>query len=320
MRGFVFKVLPVMQTPVTPSPLQQIHDALFEEKGIAVFLKRDDLIHPQVQGNKWRKLKYNLFEARINGINTLLTFGGPYSNHIYSTAAAARMFHFRSIGIIRGDEPTSKSRTLQFATSQGMELYYMDKESYREKEDPVNIESLRVQIGDFYYVPEGGTNLLALEGVGEIITEIDIPFDFLTTAVGTGGTLAGLTAGLKGEKKIIGFSSLKGEDTLTAKVNELVTTYTGQAFQNFHINYDYHFGGYAKVKPELIEFILSFRKKHDIKLEPVYTGKMMYGLYDLIKQDYFSRGAVIVALHTGGLQGLCGFENYFPGWSAEYFS
>lgn len=309
-----------MLTPVTPSPVQQLRDPLFDEKEITVYIKRDDLIHPHVQGNKWRKLKYNLFEARLNGVNTLLTFGGPYSNHIYSTAAAAKMFHFRSIGIIRGDEPTNKSPTLKFAASQGMELYYMDKESYREREDLMNIESLRVQIGDFYHIPEGGTNLLALEGVGEIIGEIDFPFDYLTTAIGTGGTLAGLTAGLQGEKKIIGFSSLKGEDTLTAKVNDLVFAYTGKNFQNFNINFDYHFGGYAKVNPELVEFIISFREKHDIKLEPVYTGKMMYALYDLIKQDYFPKRAVILALHTGGLQGLCGFENYFPGWSAEFFS
>ncbi len=302
-----------MLNPFNPSPLQKLEDDFLVEKGIELYIKRDDLIHPEIQGNKWRKLKYNLFEARLNGIHTLLTFGGPYSNHIYATAAAAKLFHFRAIGIIRGEEPTVLSPTLKFAESKGMELYYMDRESYRQKDDPTNLESLRVQIGDFYLIPEGGTNPLAVEGAAEIIEEIDIPFDYICTAVGTGGTLAGLVAGLKGEKQAIGFSSLKGEDTLTAKVFELSEFVTGFHYNNFSINFDYHFGGYAKVKPELIAFIKDFKLKYNIQLEPVYTGKMFYGLFDMIKNDRFTRGSRIVALHTGGLQGLSGFMDYFPG-------
>lgn len=300
-----------MQNPFNDSPLQQLHDKLFEKKGIEVFIKRDDLIHDHVQGNKWRKLKYNLYEARLNKQNTLLTFGGAYSNHIYATAAAAKLFHFKAIGIIRGEEPEIKSETLHFAASKGMELYYMDREMYRQKNDPSNIESLRVQIGDFYYLPEGGTNVHALEGVEEIIEELNIPFDYVCTACGTGGTLAGLVAGLRGKNQAIGFSSLKGEDTLTQKVNELVKEYTAVEFTNFSINFDYHFGGYAKVKPELIEFIKHFKNKFGIQLEPVYTGKMFYGLFDLIQKDYFPKGSRIVALHTGGLQGLSGYAEYF---------
>lgn len=300
-----------MQNPFNDSPLQQLHDKLFEKKGIEVFIKRDDLIHEHVQGNKWRKLKYNLYEARLNKQNTLLTFGGAYSNHIYATAAAAKLFHFKAIGIIRGEEPEIKSETLQFASSQGMELYYMDREMYRQKDDPANIESLHVQIGDFYYIPEGGTNVHALEGVEEIIEELKIPFDYVCTACGTGGTLAGLVAGLRGEKKAIGFSSLKGEDKLTETVNQLVKAYTGVEFSNFSINFDYHFGGYAKVKPDLIEFIKHFKNKFGIQLEPVYTGKMFYGLFDLIEKDYFPKGSRIIALHTGGLQGLSGYAECF---------
>ena len=281
------------------------------EKGIELYIKRDDLIHAEIQGNKWRKLKYNLYEARVNNIHTLLTFGGPYSNHIYATAAAAKLFHFKAIGIIRGEEPEVLSPTLKYAASQGMDLYYMDRESYRQKDDPTNLESLRVQIGDFYYVPEGGTNPLAVEGAAEIIEEIDIPFDYICTACGTGGTLAGLVAGLKGEKQVIGFSSLKGADTLTPKVHELVDYVTGFNYNNFNINFDYHFGGYAKVKPELIAFIKDFKLQHKIQLEPVYTGKMFYGLFDMIKNDHFPRGSRIIALHTGGLQGLSGYMDYF---------
>lgn len=300
-----------MLNPFRPSPLQKLEDDFLAQKGIELYVKRDDLIHPEIQGNKWRKLKYNLFEARLNSIHTLLTFGGPFSNHIYATAAAAKLFHFKAIGIIRGEEPQVLSPTLKFAESQGMELYYMDRESYREKDDPTNIESLRTQIGNFYLLPEGGTNALAVEGASEIIGEIDIPFNYITTACGTGGTLAGLVSGLRGEKQLIGFSSLKGEDTLTPKVKELVTYVTGFNYTNFTINFDYHFGGYAKVKPELIAFIKDFKIKYGIQLEPVYTGKMFYGLFDMIRNDKFPAGSKIVALHTGGLQGLSGYMNYF---------
>ena len=300
-----------MLNPFNSSPLQKLEDDFLKEKGIELFIKRDDLIHAYIQGNKWRKLKYNLFEARLNSIHTLLTFGGPYSNHIYATAAAAKLFHFKAIGIIRGDKGEVLSPTLQFAASQGMELYYMDRASYREKDDPTNIESLRAQIGNFYMIPEGGTNPLAVEGAAEIIEEIRIPFDYICTACGTGGTLAGLVSGLKGQKQAIGFSSLKGTDTLTAKVSELVNYFTGFDYPNYQVNFDYHFGGYAKVKPELIAFIKEFKLKYHIQLEPVYTGKMFYGLFDMIKNDRFARGSTIVALHTGGLQGLCGYMNYF---------
>ena len=300
-----------MENPFNESPLQKIEDELLRQKEITLYVKRDDLIHPHIQGNKWRKLKYNLYEARMNKQNTLLTFGGAYSNHIYATAAAAKLFHFNAIGIIRGEEPQVKSATLQFAAEQGMDLHYMDREMYRQKDDPINIESLRVQIGDFYYLPEGGTNMLALDGVSEIVEEIETPFDYLCVPCGTGGTLAGLVAGLKGEKQVLGFSSLKGNDTLTPVIKKLVTDYTGQNFSNFSINFDYHFGGYAKVKPELIEFIKQFKSKFDIQLEPVYTGKMFFGLFDLIQKDYFPKGSVVVALHTGGLQGLTGYAEYF---------
>jgi len=300
-----------MENPFKESPLQKIEDDLLRDKGITLYIKRDDLIHEHIQGNKWRKLKYNLYEARLNKQNTLLTFGGAYSNHIYATAAAAKLFHFKAFGIIRGEEPVVKSETLLFAEAQGMELYYMDREMYRQKDDPMNIESLRVQIGDFYYIPEGGTNVHAVEGAEEIIEELNVPFDYVCTACGTGGTLAGLVVGLKGEKQAIGFSSLKGDDTLTANVNALVKAYTSVEFSNFSVNFDYHFGGYAKVKPELIQFIKDFKRQHNIQLEPVYTGKMFYGLFDLIAKDYFPKGSSIVALHTGGLQGLNGYKEYF---------
>jgi len=298
-----------MDIELNKSPIQKIEDSLLLQKGVSLYIKRDDLIHPLVQGNKWRKLKYNLLNAREEGQHTLVTFGGYYSNHIYATAAAAKLFNFKAIGIIRGEEPVVKSETLQFALAQGMQLVYVERATYDRKEDDSFIGELKMRYGPFYYVPEGGTNLLALKGVSEIINEIEIDFDVICTACGTGGTLAGLVAGLQGQKQALGFSALKGTDALTPKVNQLLADYGKPGLSNFHINFEYHFGGYAKIKPELIEFIKDFKAKFDIQLEPVYTGKMLYGVFDLIKQDYFKMGSTIIALHTGGLQGLSGYKS-----------
>jgi 1-aminocyclopropane-1-carboxylate deaminase len=300
-----------MEYSFQPSPLQEIQDDLLSKKKVRLFIKRDDLIHPEMQGNKWRKLKYNLEQARASGHKTLLTFGGYYSNHIYATAAAAKHFGFNSIGIIRGEEPHSKSDTLRFAEAQGMKLHYISRSAYAGKESPAFMDALHLQLGDFYLLPEGGTNLFALKGVAELIAELPADYDYLTVACGTGGTLAGLVSGLKGEKQLIGFSSLKGEDQLTSWVNKLVNEYCANSYSNFSINFDYYFGGYAKVNAVLIEFIKDFKKRFDIQLEPIYTGKMLYGLFDLIAKDYFPRGSRIVAIHSGGLQGLSGYKEYF---------
>jgi len=295
-----------------PTPLQQINESLFREKGVEVWLKRDDLTHPEISGNKWRKLKYNLVEVKEEGRNsTLLTFGGAYSNHICAVAAAGKLFGFKTIGIIRGEPADEPSDTLRNAAKNGMRLLFMDRAQYRLKNDPESIESLHVQLGDFYLIPEGGTNIYALQGCIEMVNEIKTDYDYISLACGTGGTLAGVVAGLYGKKKAIGFSSLKGKDTLTPFVTSLVQDFTDQTFDNWHISFDYHFGGYAKVNNELINFIKEFKQNHLTQLEPVYTGKMMYGLYDMIRKDYFPRGTRIVAVHTGGLQGLCGYKKEF---------
>jgi 1-aminocyclopropane-1-carboxylate deaminase len=296
---------------IKATPLQHINEALFREKGVEVWLKRDDLTHPDISGNKWRKLKYNLVEAKEEGQNTLLTFGGPYSNHIHAVAAAGKLFGFKTIGIIRGEPAEEPTDTLRNAANNGMRILFMDRSQYRLKNDPESIESLRIQLGDFYMVLEGGTNIYALQGCIEMVNEIKTEYDYLTLACGTGGTLAGVVAGLYGKKKAIGFSSLKGKDTLTSSITELVYDFTDKTFDNWRVSFDYNFGGYAKVNPELIDFIKAFKQNHLTQLEPVYTGKMMFGLYDMIGKDYFPRGTRIVAVHTGGLQGLCGYKEYF---------
>ncbi len=308
-----------MKSLLSHPPLQEINDSLLTAEGVRLLVKRDDLIHKQIQGNKWRKLEYNLEEARCQEHKLLITFGGPFSNHIYATAAAANLFGFKCIGVIRGERPASLSPTLQFAEGKGMHLHFVNRETYRLKETEMFLRQLQQQFGEFYAIPEGGTNMHALKGVEKIIGELDVEFDYLATPCGTGGTIAGLLTGLKGEKQVIGFSSLKGHDKLTAAVDKLVQDYAGTKYHNFKINFDYHFGGYAKVNGELIQFIKDFKTKYGIQLEPVYTGKMFYGLFDMIKSGRFERGSTIIALHTGGLQGLCGYPEYFDSSVFEEF-
>lgn len=269
-------------------------------------MKRDDLTHPDVQGNKWRKLKYNLEYAKANNYASILTFGGPMSNHIYSTAAAGKMFGLKTIGVIRGYAHLPLTPTLAFAKAQGMELLFLSKGEYENRFSESTLEELKQTYGEFYAIPDGGSNALAVEGVAEMMQEIDIDYDVCCVAMGTGGTTAGCVAGSKG-RKVIGFSSLKGEGNLSIEVERLVHEYStlenAAPVYNWTINNDYHFGGYGKVTDELSAYVQQFEKEQNILLDPVYTSKMMFGVFDLIEKDYFVKGTKIVAIHTGGLQG-----------------
>lgn len=201
--------------------------------------------------------------------------------------------------------------TLQQATENGMELHYLDRETYRKKVEPEFLQQLQTRYRNAYLIPEGGTNDLALKGCVEMVAEIKTPFDVLCSSAGTGGTAAGLLIGLDGEKELLVFSSLKG-DFLTAEINGLTQTFNGKTYRNWRLETDYHFGGYAKVKPELLTFIRDFHSDFGIPLEPVYTGKLFFGLFDLIQQDRFAPGTRIMAIHSGGLQGLAGFKEQLP--------
>ncbi len=280
---------------------------------IKLFVQREDQLkvipnNPYISGNKWRKLKYNIFQAQKENKKTLLSFGGAYSNHIHALAATGKAFNFKTIGIIRGEPHFPLNPTLQFAQNQGMHLEYISRQIYRQKSDPTFIDSLRQKHGDFYLIPEGGTNQLAIKGCAEIVQ--DLPFDYICCPVGTGGTLAGIITSLQPHQKAIGFSSLKG-DFLTQEVQQLLSQKQGKIYSNWHIDNTYHFGGYARHTPKLINFINDFKQHHHIQLEPLYTGKMFYGIFDLLKQNYFPEGSTIIAIHTGGLQGLDGFQERF---------
>lgn len=278
-----------------------------EGNGIEVYIQREDLIHPFVNGNKYYKIKYNLKKAKEENYDTLLTFGGAYSNHIYAVSAAANLFGFNSIGIIRGEEYSPLNPTLQFAVNNGMKLHYLNRETYRKRTDPNFRKELAKQFGRVYIIPEGGTNEFALKGVAEIIDNISTDFDYVCSAVGSGGTLAGLISGVDCSKEVIGFSALKGGEYLTETIKELLPMTIKQC-GNWTINTDYHFGGFAKINTQLIEFMEWFKIENEIALEPLYTGKMMFGINDLISKGFFEGNSKIIAIHTGGLQGLEGMK------------
>lgn len=296
-----------------PSPLHPIYDPLFDQKRVSVFFKRDDLIHPDISGNKWRKLKYNLLAAKGKSI---LTFGGAYSNHIAASAAACNNQSVKSIGIIRGERPKILNNTLILSEQNGMELHFISREEYKRKNDQDFIEELKRKFNDPYIIPEGGSNIEGLLGCKEVLDEIDIDFDYILSAVGTGTTLAGICSSLKKDQKSIGISVLKGAEYLEDEVATFLNEYLGkkeavEVLKNMELNHDYHFGGYAKIKPELIDLMNEFYSTFNIKTDPIYSGKSLYALYDMIKNDRFEVGSKIIYYHCGGLQGIEGMKNRY---------
>lgn len=271
---------------------------------IFVTIKREDLLHPFVSGNKFRKLKYNLLQAKAEKQTTLLTFGGAFSNHIAAVAFAGQENGFKTIGIIRGDELGDKineNPTLSFAQNCGMQLEFVSREEYRLKSETTFLENLKQKFGDFYLVPEGGTNALAVKGCEEILTEEDAQFDYVCCAVGTGGTISGIINSTLPHQKVLGFPALKG-DFLKEEIRNFATN------ENWELISEYHFGGYGKVSPELIEFINRFYATTQIPLDPIYTGKMVFGVINLIEQNYFPENTKILLIHTGGIQGIQGMN------------
>jgi 1-aminocyclopropane-1-carboxylate deaminase len=282
-----------------PSPLSELRDRRLSEAGVRLWLKRDDLIHPELPGNKWRKLKYNLAAAAEQGHDTLLTFGGAYSNHLRAVAAAGRHFGFGTIGVVRGEEHLPLNPSLSQAAGRGMRLTYLDRAAYRRKTDPEVIAELRRRWGDFYLVPEGGSNAPAVRGCAELPAEIDVAFDLICCPCGTGGTLAGIAAGLGPGRRAIGFSALKGGEFLTGEVAELQRRTYGRVSGDWRVESGFHFGGFARRTPELDAFVEGFSDRHGIRLERVYVAKMLYGIHALAGQGAFAAGTRIVAVVTG---------------------
>jgi 1-aminocyclopropane-1-carboxylate deaminase/D-cysteine desulfhydrase-like pyridoxal-dependent ACC family enzyme len=300
--------------PDPPPLLQDLREPLAERRGVRLRLLRDDHLHPELPGNKWRKLKYNLLAAREQGHDTLLTFGGAYSNHLAAVAAAGRLQGFRTVGVVRGEEAEALSPTLQQCRADGMQLHFVSREAYRHRAEAEWVGEVLAELGPAYVLPEGGTNALALRGVAELVHELDAAgeaFDALAVACGTGGTLAGLLTGLDGQRQAVGVAALKGAGCLRTEVDALTESATGRRYANYHLHLDAHFGGYARYSDELLSFVQDFYLHHRVVLDPVYTSKLLAGTLQLIGTGYFAPGSTVVAIHTGGLQGWAGFQQRF---------
>ncbi len=283
-----------------PTPIQALVHPLYTDKDVEVYMKREDLIHPEISGNKWRKLKYNIKRAQEEK-KGILTFGGAFSNHIYATAQAAKYFELPSIGIIRGSYVDTNNPTLHAATEAGMELQLVSHDVYKLKEEPNHLSRLQEDYPNYLIIPEGGNNDLALLGVAELgkeIVESALVPDLITVSAGTATTAKGLLASIPSASRLCVFSSLKGEFLRERLETEENT--------NWELNTSAHFGGYARVNAELIQFINQYYKQTNIQLDPIYTGKMVYGLHTILEQNKISKGSKILIIHTGGLQGIQG--------------
>jgi 1-aminocyclopropane-1-carboxylate deaminase len=292
-----------MQAFNTKPILQAVCNPVTEKHELKLFVLRLDLLHQPVNGNKYFKLKYNIAEAIKTGKDTLLTFGGAYSNHIAATATAAREAKLNSIGFIRGEEHVPLNKTLELATKNGMRLNYLPREEYRALRENNFEAEYSKSFANCYVIPEGGSNKLAVQGCMEINDLLPNNTDYICAACGTGATFAGILLGKKLHQQAIGFQVLKAENYISAEVKKWLTIFEQEYINGWSINENYHFGGYAKTNDELNKFIIDFENQTQMPIESVYTGKMMFGIFDLIQQNYFPKGANIVAIHSGGLQG-----------------
>ena len=272
--------------------------------GHKIVIKREDLIHPRVSGNKFRKLKYIFQEIKEQEVSALLTFGGAFSNHLAATAYAGKNNGVHTIGIVRGDEWERKiheSATLNYCVTQGMELHCISRDIYTQKEQAPIVSKLMNKMLGLRIIPEGGTEPLAVKGCLEILQSEDHDFDVICSSVGTGGTIAGLVNFSNYNQNLIGFNALNNTE-IVQTIEELTNK------NNWFIENGYTFGGYAKIKPNLISFMNDFYQQYKIPLDPIYTGKMVFGIFDLIKKNKWPWGKKILIIHTGGLQGLEGMN------------
>jgi 1-aminocyclopropane-1-carboxylate deaminase len=288
-----------LEKTFSPSILTKIDDALLDKYQLELWIKRDDLLHPIISGNKWRKLKYSLNHALNMGANTIISMGGAYSNHLHALAYTGKLLGLKTIGLIRGEPAEKLTPSLLDMQAWGMELRFVSRSDYRVLRQYKHWDALPDLTAGQYWLPEGGAQTLALQGVAELVQEIDISYDTLCVACGTGATLAGLVNAVPDNVSVLGFAALKNAGFLTADVNALLA----RPHANWQINLDYHFGGFAKTNAELLAFMDEFEARTQIPLEPVYTAKMLYGIYDLIEKQAFQPKQRIIALHTGGLQG-----------------
>ncbi len=287
------------------SPEEEIYFEPINKHQLQLFFKRDDLIHPFISGNKWRKLKYNLLAARAANKTHLVTFGGAFSNHILATAAAGAKFNFKTTAFIRGEE--ADNQILDLCKVFGMNLVFVNREAYKDKNDLY--QQYFKNDSDTFFIDEGGYGEHAEKGCREIISELRNSYDYLFCAAGTGATAAGLINGVSTNNiniQIDIIPALKGGEFLKSEIDNLLI-----APLPYNLHTEYHFGGYAKTKPALIEFIKNFSRKTGVLLDPVYTGKVLFAITDLAKKNHFKTQSKILMIHTGGLFGMLGMLEKF---------
>lgn len=289
-------MIEVRELSYSPTPIQEIKHPALLEASVQLFIKREDLNHPFVSGNKWWKLRYNLQEAQLHRHDTLLTFGGAYSNHIYAVAAAAKELGLKSIGVIRGEERLPLNTRLKSVVKNGMTLHYVSRLHYKNKNDETFLKGLNEEYGRFYLIPEGGSNELGVKGMEEFGNQLPQDFDYLCCPIGTGASLAGLIRAASDKNILLGFTVMKGGESWRDEVNNYRPVY-----DNWDLQYEYHFGGYAKSNSVLNHFIDDFKDSYGIPLDPVYSAKMFFGIFDLVRKNFFKKGSRILALHTGGI-------------------
>lgn len=295
--------LQALQRQLTASPLTRIADPALSAHGLELWIKRDDLLHPIISGNKWRKLKYILNHALYSGADAIVSMGGAYSNHLHALAFTGRALGLKTVGYIRGERPAPLNPTLTDLLGWGMQLRFVSRDEYRQLRAYKHHASLPGLQAGQYWLPEGGATDLALQGVAELVDEMVLDFDTLAVACGTGTTLAGLIAAMPVNRRLLGVAALKGGDFLIDDVKQLLNKQGIGSHAKWQIQLDYHAGGFAKTTPALLAFMQEFQRRHGVELEHIYTGKLLFAIYDLIRQAYFPAGQRIVAIHTGGLQG-----------------
>lgn len=283
--------------------IEEIQSNLFKEKDIKVYLQRDDLLHKDVSGNKWRKLEYALRHYDYKQYNGIVSFGGAFSNHLAATAAACKLLDIPFVAFIRGEEPVKNNPTILFLKEQGATLHWVSREMYRSLREQSWPNPNPNIYNQYLVIPEGGSTHNAIRSCMEMSNEWNNKYDYACCSIGTGTTFAGMVNGLEHAKtQSLGFIMLKDKNYLTSEIEKMTT------HNNYELNRSYHFNGFAKADDNLVEFLNRFYKDNKIPLDPIYTGKLMYGIYDLVKNDYFPKGSKIIAVHTGGLQGILGFN------------
>ena len=299
-----------------PSPLQVFESKLTAQKRLKVYVKRDDLIHHHISGNKYRKLKQHWENFRNGSYNEVIAFGGAFSNLLHTLSFIGHRSGVPMTFYVRGDGPDPNNPTLSTILHNGIRLKFLDRQTYRMKHEAHVLEQLISQHDKPYVIPEGGGGLPAGPGSAEIVEELQEQLasnpNYLVMDLGTGGTFSGVMNAIPADTGLIGIPVLKGMDwqaTLNAQLDKDVDTPLPDQVRLIE---DYHFGGFAKFNTKLVDFINEFRISYGIPLDPIYTGKMVYGIMNLIKLDFFSKDSTIVWVHSGGLQGIDGF-NYRHG-------